>query len=287
MRSLASGRMIHGPQWTWTAWDWHCWTALMLWEVYKPARLCTAGTTGQQQKKIQNNASSRCPRCNQPDETQENILQCPKGQAKAPRYNALVKLCSSITTTIGSSRSLGIFLQTLTHWLVQSNPILRSMPLSPPTVTGSLWTLSIETLVQQGKLGWKYATRGFLSDGWSAMQALETNTSLGQVCVTWTPRLLKWDFWDTLWKQQNEKLHSNKPQATMIQESIPGSGCQARLLHFIMTKKVSPLLWTSDCSINLFDTGSKWRYAPRNTGCSWQNRTRPTQRNGKSEINRN
>ncbi len=71
---------------------------------------------GHQRIKINTLAKSNCPHCHLENETQEHVITCLHGKAKAHRYNALNVLCSTITTTGGTSKTWDFLHNSIRQW---------------------------------------------------------------------------------------------------------------------------------------------------------------------------
>jgi hypothetical protein len=73
--------------------------------------------TGRQRKRIEPGSDDRCPSFGASDETQAHILQCTQGNVRAARYEAEVKLHTTITTTSGGSSTWTVLHLCLSQWL--------------------------------------------------------------------------------------------------------------------------------------------------------------------------
>jgi hypothetical protein len=176
--------------------------------------------TGHQRKKITPDASSNCPRCGLEDETQEHVLQCNDRSAKAARYNAIVKLRSSVVTRVGGSASWTALVRGCQFWLEKGKDPHIDM-FKGIQLEESLWEVLREALHSQERIGWRYALRGFLSIAWIDLQAREMKMKPHNVRQSWSPVVLKgiWTLGDTMWHHRNEKLHESAVSTRMITES--------------------------------------------------------------------
>jgi hypothetical protein len=175
--------------------------------------------TGQQRKKLAPSASAACPICYCPEETQEHVFQCQAASAKVIRYNALVKLRSSVVTKSGGSQTWSVLGQCIEIWLEQNrNPTDRD-------VRGKL-TLQLEeclrrAIAEQTAIGWKYAIRGILSRSWTQSQAIERGVTIAQARQLWLYQVLRaqWLFTHTMWTHRNDCLHKKSLASSKIKES--------------------------------------------------------------------
>ncbi len=154
---------------------------------------------------------------------QELVFRCQGGTAKKTRYNALVKFWTLTVTKVGRSATLGALICTLTTWLeTGASPTANTnQEYSSTTHHDAYQNMLQHAIVSQTQIGWQYATRGFISTQWTALQAHKQKIPEAKVQVTWTPKVLQalWLFGDTMRQQQNGKLNSRVPQSIEIKES--------------------------------------------------------------------
>jgi hypothetical protein len=189
--------------------------------------------TGHQRVKIEPNAKSNCPRCSQADETQEHMLTCGHGSARASRYNALTTLRSEITTSCGGSKTWDILHDNLKHWTdgnTEKIGISEKYMLRP-----DLRAALHQAIDEQGRIGWHFAIRGFLSTSWTvAYQCEHPKSSLAGTRQKWLRRIIKslWTFNFAMWESRNKVLHSKQES----NQHIRASHIDARITYMYSQK---------------------------------------------------
>ena len=166
-------------------------------------------------------ANSRCPVCGFDDETQEHILQCTGGKMQVARFNALIKLRSSIVTKHGTSHTWTLLHSNLAAWINGRRlpPLQKSLP---PNLRSELTHALILALEEQHLIGWEFAFRGYLSSKWTLAQQLEhPKSSIQGIRQQWLRSVIKgiWSFTFTLWDTRNQVLHSNTTEARDLRSS--------------------------------------------------------------------
>lgn len=172
--------------------------------------------TGHQRARITPNADSRCPLCRQINETQEHVLQCRDGRARACRYNALIGLRSAITTKGGGSITWTILHQCLLNWTNNQISHDTAFDLKEYTMKQELRHLIKIAIEEQHAIGWHQAIRGFLSITWSEAYNLEhPKSNQAGIRQQWTSQIIKalWTFNFTMWELRNKTLHSAEEDA--------------------------------------------------------------------------
>ncbi len=179
-----------------------------------PSRLTTSkmihgwNNTGHQRAKIHCNSSSKCPNCDEPEETQVHILRCPAHGVQAIRYTAMMKLRSSVVTRCGSSNTWHVMITCLQHWITHGSPM------DPQTLslryTGSFKNHIVLAIRSQTSIGWQYAFRGYVSTSWVDAYSIEhPRAQAQQLRSTWLRHVIRaiWTFGDTMWRHRNHMLH--------------------------------------------------------------------------------
>jgi hypothetical protein len=122
------------------------------------AKLC-----GHQKSKISPDApdSHKCPRCLEPNETQEHLLQCRHIGAHKKRYNlvhpTMRKICQNKLCPVQE-----VFTKCIRSWLKS----LETSILDVGSVRESQRDLLKKAISDQECIGWHLAMRGYLSKYW-------------------------------------------------------------------------------------------------------------------------
>jgi hypothetical protein len=176
--------------------------------------------SGKQRVTIHMDALSQCPRCSEPMETQEHILQCRDPRAKGAQYKGLVTLKSTIVTKHTDTHTWKVLFKGLSIWLQKgTNPGAREIAAN--TANADLAQLLEKAIEEQAAIGWHLGIRGYLSHTWTKAQAHETRVTTEQINQGWyrTLQLELWKFIDTMWEHRNAVLHSKEELAKDIRES--------------------------------------------------------------------
>ncbi len=165
--------------------------------------------TGHQRQRVTPGTDSRCPSCGQEDKTQDHVLQCRDRRIKKARYQAGIKLRTSIVTSKGGSITWTVLHQCIMGWL-ESNLETTTVNLDRVQMPSALRPLLIHAMAAQEQIGWKYAVRGYLSLAWIDAQSLEHPQSTQQGLRTqWLSPIIQqlWVLYINLWKARNNILH--------------------------------------------------------------------------------
>lgn len=185
--------------------------------------------TGRQKKKISPNAvdSHKCPRCGEPDESQEHILRCPAASAHRTRYVLVYNMCKEITPNPRCPVQR-IFATCVKSWLENSETPQPDVSTVHDEQSDYLRT----ALWEQEQIGWHLAMRGYVSRHWK--KAVAANPRLVSVepvstedktkrkptpeeaADNWMRKLLLhlWEFGYAMWEHRNNVLHDAQLEAS-------------------------------------------------------------------------
>ena len=177
--------------------------------------------TGVQRQKIHPNSKPECPLCNNGQEDQDHILQCPDYRAKKLRYTEQVKLRSSIVTKCGGSRTWSVMHVCITDWLSNKDPVtaINATKFSLSAATTNAINLALQ---DQQVIGWSQAARGYLSHHWLCAQQTESPSStIKGLRQQWMKQIILaiWNMSLAMWEQRNSILHANIDNSRSIRES--------------------------------------------------------------------
>ncbi len=199
--------------------------------------------TGMRWIHLQKEAQSTCPRCGKIGEDQAYFLKCFDSRAFRVRYNAFVKLSSTVYVQKGSSRTWSSMVLGLQTWIAKDHV---QPSIIPPVVKGELREVIVADIGEQNNIGWLSFSRCFVSKTWVAALHLEKGKMSSAQGRKWNKLVQTslWDFPSTLWKHRNEIWHSNSPGSKDIKESL----VNARIIQLYEAKETFP---ATDCM--LFD----------------------------------
>jgi hypothetical protein len=141
--------------------------------------------TGQQKSKISPDATDlhKCPRCHEPDETQEHILKCLSVSAHQKRYDLVFKMMKKIRQN-NLCQAQEVFTKCIRSWLESLETVTLD---NMSSIHDSQHELLQKAIADQEEIGWHLAIRGYLSKYWglavSANHHLEANNDKGEVWV--------------------------------------------------------------------------------------------------------
>jgi hypothetical protein len=165
--------------------------------------------TGQQKSKISPDATDlhKCPRCHEPDETQEHILKCLIVSAHQKRYDLVFKRMKKIRQN-NLCQAQEVFTKCIRSWLKSLETVTLD---DVSSIHDSQHELLQKAIADQEEIGWHLAIRGYLSKYWGlavcANHHLEANNDKGEVWVQKTLLQLR-DFCSEMWEHQNAVLHN-------------------------------------------------------------------------------
>jgi hypothetical protein len=170
--------------------------------------------TGRQKAKISPDAtdSHNCPRCHEPNETQEHILKCRHVGAHKKRYDLVLPMMKKIQQN-NLCPAQRVFTQCIRSWLESPETIIPDVS----SVHDSQRGLLQRAIDDQAKIGWHLAMRGYLSKYWglavSANHHLAENNDKGEVWVRKTVLQL-WAFAHEMWEHRNSVLHDTQLESS-------------------------------------------------------------------------
>ena len=160
---------------------------------------------------------SKCPKCQQDNETTDHVLQC-QSYGTHCLWN---KLMRELTTWINENDgppSLGRTLtQNLTAWRQNST-------FPPPPIESTLRS----AVLQQDHLGWSNLLKGFIGTKWRiAVEQHFISIQSQKSSTLWVSKLVRkiWDMQRQLWDDRNDTLHGegqtiHLEELTAINEEI-------------------------------------------------------------------
>ncbi len=150
--------------------------------------------TGHQREKLTPNADSSCPMCQEPNKTQEHVLQCRNRRARDCCYNALNLLWASITTKAGGSIMWDVLHQCFINWTA-GNTSTQIIDLNKYTMHQGLKPILFQAIRDQHLIGWHYAIPGFLSTTWATAYNMEHPKSTTKGILKHWLQPIIWALW--------------------------------------------------------------------------------------------
>jgi hypothetical protein len=150
--------------------------------------------TGSQKSKISPDAteSHKCPRCLEPNETQEHLLKCQQVGAHKKRYDLVVLMMKQIRQN-KLCPAQEVFTKCIRSWLESPETFIPDLS----SVHESQCELLEKAISDQEWIGWHLAMRGYLSKYWSMAVAanhhLKEDNDKGRAWVRKT-MLQLWEF---------------------------------------------------------------------------------------------
>ena len=162
--------------------------------------------------------NSQCPGCLCSDETIQHLLHCPHPFMKAKRDEIVAALRKK-----GLRAHLPMtFLDILADLI--SGTVTPDPPVNP---THTLH----RGFIAQSKIGFDLFLRGFIAKQWT-LDLRELGLSRPSNAISWILRFIWFDCTDALWRTQNDILHHNQNEHTLLEESR----LQDQLLWFLDNK---------------------------------------------------
>ena len=182
--------------------------------------------TGRQKKKISPSAveAHKCPRCFEPNETQEHVLTCRAVSAHRKRYALVIPTTSKMTPNPRCPVQQ-VFVACFRSWL--ENPETPSPDVSK--VHEEQRDFLEKALREQDAIGWDLGLRGYLSKHWVLAVAANPNIQDAKdkdgkpinpmdTARTWARKVLLqlWDFAFEMWDHRNKVLHDTKLESSRV-----------------------------------------------------------------------
>jgi hypothetical protein len=152
--------------------------------------------------------TSQCPRCLQPNETCDHVIQCQDPRAVTTREAALLTLSSRLEEIHTEPQIQHVIEMFIRWWTDKSdtNTTDVSVPIQ-------------RALDQQFRIGWDQFMRGRIGTRWAIQQAAYfTDHKVRQTGPKWASLLIKavWEFTWSLWDHRNEILHHSDVHDTLL-----------------------------------------------------------------------
>jgi hypothetical protein len=170
--------------------------------------------TGHHKSKISPDAPDlhKCPRCLEPNETQEHLLQCRHIGAHKKRYDLVLpmmrKICQNKLCPVQE-----VFTKCIRSWLESPETSIPDVS----SVHESQRDLLQKAISDQECIGWHLAMRGFFSKYWGLAVAanwhLKENNDKG---IVWVRKMILqlWEFTHATWEHQNAMLHDTQLESS-------------------------------------------------------------------------
>ena len=191
--------------------------------------------TGSQKSKTSPDAveSRKCPRCLEPSETQEHLLQCRHAGAHKKRRDLVLPMMKQIR-----QNKLCPVQEVLTKCI---RSWLESPETSMPDVSSaheSQRELLEKAIYDQERVGWHLATRGRLSKRWSMAVAanhhLKEDNDKGIAWVRKTTLQL-WEFSREMWEHRNDALRNAQLESSRATRNSEINDAIAKLYERVDT----------------------------------------------------
>jgi hypothetical protein len=172
--------------------------------------------TGSQKSKISPDAteSHKCPRCLEPNETQEHLLQCRHVGAHKKRYDLVHPMMKQIRQN-KLCPVQEVFTECIRSWLESPETSIPDVS----SVHESQRELLKKAISDQERIGWHLAMRGYLSKYWSMAVAanhhLKEDNDKGRAWVQKTVLQL-WEFSREMWEHRNDVLHNTQLESSRM-----------------------------------------------------------------------
>jgi hypothetical protein len=156
--------------------------------------------TGHQKSKISMDAvdSHKCPRCHEPNETQEHILKCHHIGAHQKCYTLVFPFLKKITMN-PLCPAQEAFTKCIRPCLESPETLIPDVSSAPE----SQHDLIQQVIADQEQIGWHFVMRGYISKYWqlavSVNPNLKEDNDKGEVWISKTIMFL-WDFAHEMWE---------------------------------------------------------------------------------------